>query len=97
MTTKRIGKLCFDYEFSTQIAAETAIRGYWGHAHVELANGTKHPVVFYDAVRLAQDLEEEASQGRPFIAENGLIVLESITLENMESAVSTLVKEGFFD
>jgi len=97
MTTKPTAKLCFDYEFDAQIAAETADRGYWGHAHVELADGTQRPVVFYDAVRLAQDLEEEASQGKPFIAEKGMIVLEDVTRENMESAIEALVVEGFFD
>jgi hypothetical protein len=54
-------------------------------------------VFFYDAVRLAQDLEEEAKAGRPFIAEPGLIVLERVTLANMEKAVRELYAQGFFD
>lgn len=97
MNTKPKVKLCFDYEFDEQIAAETADRGYWGHSHVELANGVTRPVVFYDAVRLQQDLEEESSQGKPFIAEKGLIVLKDVTRENMETAIQNLVDEGYFD
>ncbi len=97
MDMKAKAKLCFDYEFDEQIAAETADRGYWGHSHVELANGVTRPVVFYDTVRLQQDLVEESSQGKPFIAEKGLIVLEDVTRENMETAIANLVEEGFFD
>ena len=34
---------------------------------------------------------------RPFIAEQGMIVLESVTLQNMELAVRLLFEQGYFD
>ncbi len=97
MITKPKAKLCFDYDFDEQIAAETADRGYWAYSHVELDNGARRQVVFYDPVRLRQDLEEESRQGKPFVAEKGLIVLKDVTRENMEAAISKLAEEGFFD
>ena len=96
MTISNLAILQFDYPFDDRTAEEAADRGYWGHCHVELQDGTKHPIVFYDAVRLAQDLEEEASQGRPFLAERGMVVLQDVTRQNMEAAVEQLAKEGFF-
>ena len=50
MSMKQEARLCFDCEFDEEVAAETADRGYWGHSHVELANGVTRPAVFYDAV-----------------------------------------------
>lgn len=38
---------------------------------LSLADGRTHPVVFYGAVRLAQDPEKEGLQGRRFIAKRG--------------------------
>ncbi|QDV18438.1 hypothetical protein Pan153_30960 [Gimesia panareensis] len=96
MTNSNLAILQFDYPFDERTAEEAADRGFWEHCHVELPNGTKHPIVFYDAVRLAQDLEEEASQGRPFLAERGMVILQDVTKQNMESAVEQLVKEAFF-
>jgi hypothetical protein len=90
-------KLHFDYEYDDRLAYEVRSRGHLGGVTVELAEGSRHPVFFYDAVRLAQDLEEESRLGRPFIAEKGMIVLNEITLETMTAAVTALVKQGFFE
>ena len=50
-------RLKFAYPFDDRAAFEAENRGYWGHSYVEFSNGRKCPVVFYDAVRLAQDLD----------------------------------------
>ncbi|MEZ4362800.1 MAG: hypothetical protein R3B48_21595 [Kofleriaceae bacterium] len=63
---------------------------------MEDARGKLYPVVFYDCVRLAQDLEYEVSVGRMCIAEPGLSVLPAVTLANMELAVHKLEDEGVF-
>ena len=89
-------KLVFAFEFDERAAYEAEGRGYLSHAHVELPDGCKYPVVFYDPVRLQQDLEEEVTTGNPYIAEPGMIVIPNVTLENMENAVSKLYCEGFF-
>lgn len=96
MSIDQTPKLRFSYPFDERTAVEAEHRGYWGHSFVEFPNGETHPVVFYDATRLAQDLEEEAIQGRAFIAERGLIVLQTVTLQNMMVAVERLADEGFF-
>lgn len=96
MSNNLVAELHFTHPFDELIAQETETRGYWGLSYVELADGSQHPVAFYDSYRLSQDLEEEARQGRPFIAEKNLIVLQSVTLELMKRAVEQLAKEGFF-
>jgi hypothetical protein len=96
MPTDHTPKLQFSFPFDDRTAEEAA-GGYWGHSYVEFSDGRKHPVVFYDAVRLAQDLHEEALQGRPFIAEHGMIVVQGVTRANMTVAVERLASEGFFD
>lgn len=54
-------------------------------------------VVFYDPIRLSQDLEEEVKLGNGFIGEPGLIVIPEVTWEHMESAVCRLFDEGYFE
>ena len=88
--------LSFRCPFGEREAYEAEARGYLGHAVVELETG-QVPVVFYDVVRLQQDLEEEGAAGRAFLAEPGLIVVESVTKTNMEAAVARLHEESFFD
>jgi hypothetical protein len=90
-------KLIFSVPFGEREAFEAEARGHLAYASVKLPSGALIPVMFWDAVRLAQDLETEAEQGRSFIAEPGMIVLTSVTLENMEQAVRRLYAEWFFD
>ena len=90
-------RLIFEGGFDDREAAESRDRGYRSNVWVELANGDRFPVVFYDAVRLRQDLQEEATRGNPYIAEAGLIVVSEVTKENMETAVRQLAEEGFFE
>lgn len=89
-------KLMFTHPFGEREACEAEARGYLGYAAVELDDGSSIPVVFYDLVRLQQDLEEEILLGNPFVAEPGMIVVASVTRENMEKAVQKLFAEGFF-
>jgi hypothetical protein len=88
-------ELKFD-NFDERLAFEAESRGYLGGARVKRRDGSEHPVFFYDAIRLAQDLEAEAALGRPFIAEKGMIILTKVTLENMQKAIEVLDRNGFF-
>ena len=94
--TEEIPRLVFAYEFDEQAAYEAEGRGYLSHAFVELCDGSRYPVVFYDPVRLQQDLDDEVAAGNPFIAEPGMVVVPDVTLENMKKAVTKLFQEGFF-
>ena len=63
----------------------------------EFADGRLYPIFFYDIVRLQQDLEENVKQGRIFVADPCMIVVDEITPEAMKQAVEQLGREGFFD
>jgi hypothetical protein len=90
-------ELIFEGGFDEREALECRDRGYRSHVCVKFSNGECYPVVFYDPVRLQQDLEGEAKMGNPFIAEPGLIVLPEVTLDNMNKAVWQLAENGFFE
>lgn len=90
-------RLIFEHGLTEKNAWEASMRGYLSHVWVELDDGSRHPIFFFDPTRLAQELASEAASGRPFVAERGLIVVAEVTLENMEHAARTLAAEGFFD
>jgi hypothetical protein len=97
MTAVHFPRLVFKYPFDEAAAYEAEARGYLSYAVVELSNGTRYPVVFYDPVRLQQDLEVEIGEGRAFIAEPGMIVVPEVTLARMQDAIDRLFQNGFFD
>lgn len=90
-------QLVFECGFDERDAVEVTLRGYRSHVWVEVSDGTRYPLTFFDPTRLLQELRSEEQAGRPFLAEPGLIVLTEVTRERMESAVRTLVDEGFFE
>jgi hypothetical protein len=87
----------FSRPFDERAQMEAQARGYLAAAAVRLADGRRYPVVFYDPVRLEQDLESEAESGRGCIAEPGLIVVPEITLDRMHAAVRLLYADGYFE
>jgi hypothetical protein len=87
----------FKEDFDECLAFEVAQKGWCGIAVVELPNGDRREVFFYDPVRLAQDLEVDMKSGEAFIAEPGLIVIPKVTLEYMEAAVRKLFDKGYFE
>ena len=97
MVAVHFPRLVFRYPFDEAAAYEAEARGYLAYAVVELSNGTRYPVVFYDPVRLQQDLEVEVGEGRAFIAEPGMIVVPEVTIARMQDAIERLSQNGFFD
>lgn len=89
--------LVFAGGFDERAADDAEARGYRAAVFVEFDDGRRYEVVFYDPVRLAQDLEDETAAGNPFISEPGLIVVPGVTLVNMQAAVAKLARERFFD
>ena len=97
MTTPTEGvKLVFLHTFDDLAAREARDRGYLSHVCVELEDGSKYPVIFYDPVRLKQDLEEVTRIGHPCVADPGMIVIPEVTREYMNKAITILAQEGFF-
>jgi hypothetical protein len=64
---------------------------------IELEDGKKYRVSFYDCGRLESDLHEEISCGRMCVADVGLIILPEVTLENIMLALRQLIGEGYFE
>jgi hypothetical protein len=89
-------KLVFLHPFDELAAREARDRGYLSYVSVELEDGAQYPVVFYDPVRLSQDLEEETKMGHPCVADPGMIVVPEVTMEYMNKAIAILAEEGFF-
>ena len=72
-------------------------KGWFCHNNVELENGNRYQVFFFDSVRLGQHLEDNAENGKPFFIENNLIVLTEITIENMQKVITEAEKLNFFE
>jgi hypothetical protein len=90
-------KLIFKEQFDERLAFDIAQKGWCGIAVVELPEGGRVDVSFYDPTRLAQDLETDTKAGHPYIAEPGLIVVPEVTLPYMEAAVEQLYRQGYFE
>jgi hypothetical protein len=76
-----------DYEY------EYEAKGYLAGARI-LRAGEHAEVVFYDPVRLAQDIEDELAAGNcPTYA--NIIVVPEITQEAIARAVQSLAESGF--
>jgi len=90
-------QLIFVNDFSDEAAFDAAARGYLSHVLVKLESGLLYPVVFYDPIRLKQDMDELAAHGERFLADPGMIIVPEVSREAMESAALTLAAQGFFD
>lgn len=51
--------------FDERTVWEVSRKGWYSGATVELPDGSRHPIFFYDPVRLAQDLQAEIESDRP--------------------------------
>ena len=89
-------ELMFINGLSENALIEAHDRGYLSHVAVNVG-GHMYPVVFYDSIRLQQDVSGGASHGRPFVADPGMIVLSEITLEAIRNVVERLFAEGYFE
>jgi hypothetical protein len=89
--------LLFEGGWSERDASEAEARGYRSHVTAVLPDGRRYALVFYDPVRLRQDLQEESRLGRGYIAEPGMIVVDIVTRARMQVAVDQLLGDGFFE
>jgi hypothetical protein len=96
MASPKFARLVFEHGMDEHDEAEAQMRGYRSHVWVEMSDGTRHRITFFDPVRLTQELEQETKLGRPFVSEPGLIIVPDVTREHMETAARTLADEGFF-
>jgi hypothetical protein len=90
-------QLHFREPFDKEVAWEISNKGWYNGIVVELQNGARYSVFFYDPVRLTQDLQTEAELGRPYVAEPGMIVVPELSEVSMRLAVQRLHREGWFN
>jgi hypothetical protein len=88
MTIPPVPMLRFVRKFTELDALDAQKRGYLSHVLTEFRDGHLFPLFFCDVVRLQQDLEERIKHGKVFVAEPGMIVVQKVTLEVMERAVT---------
>ena len=83
-------------EFDGRTEWEVEQKGFYDHAIVTLADGSRYNLHFYDPARLAHELETEQRYGGVCVAEPGLVVIPRVTRCNMEKAVKYLVESDYF-
>jgi hypothetical protein len=84
-------------DFDERAEFEMTSKGYLSGGSVELQDGRRYPVTFYDPMRLAQDVEASGSYGIPMLAEPGLVVIPEVTREAIERTIPELIELRFFD
>ncbi len=74
---------------------EVVAKGCFSGASITV-DGQRYRLVFYDTVRLGQEIESELERGGTFFEPN-LLVVRSVTRECMEEAVDWLVRSRQLD
>jgi hypothetical protein len=96
MTTTKNYQVAFPEWYDERGEWEAKEKGWLQGVEVRFANGDIESLFFYDPVRLAQDLDAESKQGRPFIAVPGMVVVPEITRDAILGAITKLVETGYF-
>jgi len=78
-----------DYD---ECASEVESKGWFGEARLRLL-GKQYRLNFYDPERLRQEIASELQRGN-FYFEPNLVVVPSLTRQNMEHAVRLLIESG---
>lgn len=90
-------KLILPEWFNQRLADETPIKGFLSNMEAELSNGNRYILNFIDPIRLNQDLETETKRGRPYLAEQGMVILPEVTVDKAREVLKQLLKDGFFE
>jgi hypothetical protein len=90
-------KLLLREPFDDRTAWEVSSKGWYSGATVELPDGSRYPLFFYDPARLSQDLDGEVESGSPCLAQPAMIVVPEITEAAMRAAVNHLYEQGWFE
>jgi hypothetical protein len=87
----------FPPEFDDRAEHEMELKGHLNGGQVELADGRRFPIFFFDPVRLSQESESAAEYGDPVIAEPGMVVIPDVTRVNILRAIERLIATRFFN
>jgi hypothetical protein len=83
-------------DFDAREEYEMPLKGYFSGVTVELADGARYALFFYDPVRLGQDLAAAPRSGRAYLAEPNMVVVPEVTPAAIHEAIAGLVRDGFF-
>lgn len=72
-------------------------KGYLNGVIVKVANGKQYSFNFIDPARLQQSLDDNVSEGLNYFSERNLIVLLSVTKDNILTAINAMCKEGIWE
>ena len=73
-------------------ASEAHSKGWFSEARLTFQE-KQHRINFYDPTRLRQEIEGEFQRGSVFFEPN-LVVVPSVTRQNMEKAIEILIQSG---
>jgi hypothetical protein len=96
MTTNSKFQIVFPDWYDERGEWEAREKGWLQGVEVHLADGRVETLFFYDPVRLAQDLDSETQNGKPFIAHPGLIVVKEVTRDAIVVAINKLADFDYF-
>jgi hypothetical protein len=68
----------------------------WFNASVKTKDGIRYTISFFDPVRLRQEMEDNARNGEPCLAEPNLIIVPEVTVETIQNSIRFLWEKGFF-
>jgi len=89
--------ILFPEDFDERAEHEMRLKGWFGGVVVELQNGSRFELTFFDPVRMHQELSHSAQTGNPYFAEPNLVILPEVTSESIHKAVEGLVRDKFFE
>src|SRR5438046_551166 len=87
----------FPADFDDRDVFEMPSRGVFAGVVVELSDGSRYPVTFFDPVRLGQEVAMDFGDGQVCYAEPALVIVPRVTPEAIRQAVQQLVLGHFFD
>ena len=90
-------KLSFACEMDDNTAWDIEQKGWCEIADAHLPDGSVVRLSFWDPSRLAQSLEDELKSGKTCFTEPAMIVVPTVSIENMKTAVEELYESGYFD
>jgi hypothetical protein len=82
-------------DYFDDYATEIEAKGYFADLVIE-AGGLKYIPVLYDKVRVRQEYEDHLAGGAAAFAERNLVILSTITREQIEAGVSELARTEFY-
>jgi hypothetical protein len=92
----KVPRLVFPEGFTARDEWEMERKGFV-YAFLECEDGCRHPVMFIDPVRLAQDVEATLQSGQRYYYEFGQVVVPEVTMSVLTEIIPHLVEEGYLE